>query len=215
LLGGTALLGVIGFVLAQLTRDAGKAIEGPLWASWDGAPSIRFFRHRDPAIPAGSKVKIHRRMVELAVVDHMPTAEEELADPVQADAVYRTCSDWLRRKAIELKAKAPFDVVHSENISYGFCRNILGIRRYGLAIICAAALITVAAFFFGRQPIIELGGVALLGSYLIFGVTAGAVKRASENYANRLMDSVQAIAPPQNRPTKPAISRKIPTGRRT
>jgi len=107
LVGGTALLGIVGFVLAQLTRDAGKAIEGPLWASWGGAPSLRFFRHRDPSIPAGSKLAIHRRMVELAVVDHMPSAEDEDADPGQADSVYRTCSDWLRRKAMELKAKAP------------------------------------------------------------------------------------------------------------
>ena len=35
---------------------------------------------------------------------------------------------------MELKAKARFDVVHSENIAYGFCRNMLGIKRHGLAI---------------------------------------------------------------------------------
>ena len=33
LLGGSAFLALGAFVLAQFARDAGKAIEGPLWAS--------------------------------------------------------------------------------------------------------------------------------------------------------------------------------------
>jgi hypothetical protein len=36
LLGGSAFLALGAFVLAQLARDAGKAVEGPLWASWGG-----------------------------------------------------------------------------------------------------------------------------------------------------------------------------------
>jgi hypothetical protein len=216
LIGGSALLAIIGFVLAHLTRDAGKAIEGPLWASWDGAPSIRFLRHRDPTIPAGSKTMIRRRLADLAVVDHMPSEEEERTDPVKADATYRTCSDWLRRKAMELKAKAPFDVVHSENISYGFCRNILGIKRYGLAVVGAAALIALSAFFFGRQPFIEVAGIALLASYLMFGVSRSAVKRAADNYAHRLMDSIQAIEPLKpTRITKPRTSSSSKAGERS
>lgn len=124
LLGGGVFLVLGAFVLAQLARDAGKRIEGPLWASWGGPPTVRMLRHRDTTIAPGSKAAIHRHLLDLGIVDCMPTAEEEERDPEGADALYLTCSDWLRRKALELKSKAPFDVVHSENISYGYRRNI-------------------------------------------------------------------------------------------
>jgi hypothetical protein len=195
LLGGSVFLAIGAFVMAQLTRDAGKAIESPLWVSWGGPPSVRMLRHRDTTFAAGSKSLIHRRLVELHVVDHMPSADDERQNPDDADAIYRTCSDWLRRKALELKSKAPFDVVHSENISYGFRRNLLGIKAYGLAIAATALAVTVTAFLSGRRPFIELCAVLLVGAYLFFGVNAAAVKRAADEYAKRLLDAVQALSP--------------------
>lgn len=191
------------FVLAQLARDAGKAIEGPLWASWGGPPTVRMLRHRDATIAPGSKSLLHRHLIELGIVDRLPSESEERQDPNRADELYRTCSDWLRRKALELQSKSPFDIVHSENISYGFRRNIFGIKPYGLAILFLALVITVAAFFFNRRPFIELCGLIIVGAYLIFGVTKTAVKRAADEYSKRLLDAVQAIPASQK-----AASRK-------
>ncbi|SDR29396.1 hypothetical protein SAMN05519103_01791 [Rhizobiales bacterium GAS113] len=193
LLGGSALLIMAAFVLAQVTRDAGKAIEEPLWASWGGPPTVRMLRHRDSTFAPGIKSLIHRRLVELHVVDNMPSEADEEQDPEHADEIYKLCSDWLRNKALELKSKSPFDVVHSENISYGFRRNTLGIKPYGIAIMVAALAITVAAFFFGRQPLIELCAILLVGAYLLLAVTPNAVKRAADEYSKRLLNAVQAI----------------------
>ena len=177
LLGGGAFLAIGAFVLAQLTRDAGKRIEPALWTCWDGPPSVRFLRHRDTTIAAGSKAAMHRRLIELNVVNQMPSEDEERKHPSDADATYRTCSDWLRRKAIELKAKSPFDVVHSENISYGFRRNLLGIKHYGLITVGAVLVIAAGAFWSGRRPYIEGAAILLLGLYLLLCVNAAAVKR--------------------------------------
>ena len=138
LLGGSAILGIGAFVLAQVARDAGKAIEGPLWTSWGGPPTMQMLRHRGQTIEAGSKVLLHRKLIALEIVDRLPTPADETADPAAADAQYRTCADWLRRKALELKAKPPFDIVHSENIAYGFRRNLLGIRSYGLMVLAVS-----------------------------------------------------------------------------
>lgn len=202
LLGGGVFLAIGAFVLAQLTRDAGKRIEPELWASWDGPPSVRMLRHRDTTMAGGSKSQIHRRLVELGIVDHMPTGDDERQDPDAADAIYRTCSDWLRRKALELKAKAPFDVVHSENIFYGFRRNLLGIKVYGLVVTGAVLAITAGAFWSGRRPYIELCAILLVGVYLLLGVNAAAVKRAADEYAKRLLDAVQSVSPPRATATK-------------
>jgi hypothetical protein len=202
LLGGSAFLAIGAFVLAQLTRDAGQAIQGPLWKSWGGPPTVRMLRHSDTTIPPGSKTLIHRHLVELGVVDHMPTEEEERRNPKDADAIYLTCSDWLRRKALELKSKSPLDVVHSENIFYGFRRNSLGIKSYGLAFWGAALAVTAVAFLFGRRPYIELCGVVLVGTYLVFGVTEAAMKRAADDYSKRLLDAAHAIAVPKSAPLR-------------
>lgn len=195
LLGGSALLVIAAFVLAQLTRDAGKRIEPALWVSWGGPPSVRMLRHRDPQFDTGSKTMIHRRLVDLGAVDRMPTIEEEAQSPEKADAIYRTASDWLRRKALELKATAPFDVVHSESISYGFRRNLLGIKFYGLAVTAMALMITLVAFWWNRRPYIEVGSIIIIAAYLTIGTNAAAVKRAADEYAKRLLDSVQSLTP--------------------
>ena len=199
LLGGSAFLALGAFVLAQLARDAGKAIEGPLWASWGGPPTVRMLRHRDKTIALGSKSLLHRHLIELGIVERLPSEPEELEHPDHADELYLTCADWLRRKALELKFKAPFDVVHSENISYGYRRNILGIKPYGLAILCFALAVTGAAFFDNREPYIELLGVVIVGVYLIFGVTEAALRRAADEYSKRLLDAAQALAVPKKR----------------
>ena len=72
-LGGSAFLVLGAFVLAQLARDAGKAIEGPLWASWGGPPTVRMLRHRDTTIAPGTKSLLHRHLVELGIVDRLPS----------------------------------------------------------------------------------------------------------------------------------------------
>jgi hypothetical protein len=153
-------------------------------------------RHRDPTFKAGSKQLIHRHLMALGIVDHLPSADEERLEPDGADEIYHTCSEWLRRKALELKAKAPFDVVHSENISYGFQRNSFGIKPWSLVILVLALFGTGAAFVSGRQPWIELAGEAALGVYLVWGVTESAVKRAADDYSCRLLDAAQAIPIP-------------------
>ena len=154
---------------------------------------MQLLRHRDRTIAAGSKALLHQKLMALKIVDRLPTPAEEAADPDGADETYQTCGDWLRRKALELKAKAPFDVVHSENIAYGFRRNLLGIRPYGLSVLAFALDTTVAAFLFNRHPYIELSGVVLVGAYLVLGVTPEAVKRAAFDYSQRLLDAAQSL----------------------
>jgi len=201
LLGASAVLGIGAFVLAQVARDAGKAIEGPLWASWGGPPTMQMLRHRDQTIEAGSKTLLHCKLVALQIVARLPTQAEETADPTTADARYRTCADWLRRKALELKAKTPFDIVHSENIAYGFRRNLLGIRPYGLIVLAASTATTIAAFFFHRDPYIELVGIVLVGAYLVLAVNSEAVKRAAYDYSRRLLDAAQSLQATSQRGT--------------
>ncbi len=196
LIAGSGVLALGAFALAHLARSAGQAIQGPLWASWGGPPTVRMLRHRDPTFKSGSKLLIHQHLVALGIVDHLPSADEERHDPETADELYHTCAEWLRRKALELKGKPPFDVVHSENISYGFQRNSLGIKSWGLWVAVAAFAGTAGAFVSGRQPWFELAAELMLSAYMIWGVTEAAVKRAADDYSRRLLDAAQSIPIP-------------------
>jgi len=209
LAGGSIVLVIAAFAMAQLARDAGKRIEKPLWDSWGWPPTARMLQHRDRTFDEGSKDRMHRRLLEFGVVPRLPTRDEEAADPDAAHRAYITCSEWLRGKALELKGKAPFDVVHDENISYGYRRNLLGIRPAALAISALALLGIAAAFFFGRSPFIEWGAALAVAAYLAFGVNEAAFRRAADNYSERLLRAVEAIP---SKPAKPstAKSRALP-----
>lgn len=209
LAGGGVAVTMAGFVLGQLARDAGKAIEGPIWASWGGPPTVRMLRHRDATIAAGSKARVHKRLIELGVVNAMPSDVAEEQDPSAADRIYKTCSDWLRNKALELKARSPFDVVHSENITYCFRRNLLGIKQYGMAILALAIVAAITAFVSGRQPFLEACGLAVLAAFLVFGATEAAMKKAADDYSMRLLNAVEAIPMP-SRATRATQKAKRP-----
>lgn len=143
----------------------------------------------------------------LGAVNKMPTAAEESADPTGAERTYVSCSEWLRSKALQLKKQPPFDIVHDENISYGYRRNLLGIRSYALVITCLAVSSTVAAFLFGRQPVIEALLILMLGLYFGLAVSKAGLRRGADNYSHRLLSAVDAI-PKETTPSKQKISAK-------
>jgi hypothetical protein len=193
LAGGSFVMVVAAFAVAQLARDAGKALEAPMWERWGGPPTARMLRHADSTFDPTAKASIHKQLVKLSACERTPSAAEEVADPENADQIYRVCSDWLRRKALQLKGVSPFDVVHQENITYGYHRNLLGIRRVGIGLALCATLAIAAAFAFNRFPIIELIGALAVGSYVLFGVNEQRLKHCADNYSHRLLSAVDAI----------------------
>lgn len=190
---GTTVIAIVAMVLGQLVRDAGKAIEKPLWAKWGGPPTARMLRHRDETVRPGFKASLHARVVELGFVERMPTKQEEEQDPIGSEIFYETCSDRLRNKALELKAKSPFDVVHQENISYGFRRNLLGIRPYALCAVAISLIVSAAALLFDRHPYFEIGGISLIGAAILASANENALKRTADNYSERLLNAVDAF----------------------
>lgn len=128
--GGTALI-------AQVARDRGKAKEPELFTKWGGRPTTRLLRHRDSANP----VLVEHRHGKLALVlpnVHMPSREEEKANPKAADAVYDACTVLLLEKT---RSRDAFPLVFEANCDYGFRRNFWGMKPLGLTL----AFLAVAA----------------------------------------------------------------------
>ncbi|MCX6545739.1 MAG: hypothetical protein NTV05_15165 [Acidobacteria bacterium] len=129
--GGTALI-------AQVARDRGKAKEPELFAKWGGRPTARLLRHNDSANPVMVEHR-HRKLALVLPNVHMPSRDEEMANPKAADAVYDACTVYLLEKT---RSRDAFPLVFEANCDYGFRRNFWGMKPLGLtlAFLAAAAI---------------------------------------------------------------------------
>lgn len=204
---GTAAIFVmtaLAYVLSHPTRDAGRKLEERLWPAWGGAPSITFLRHRDQTIDPITKARFHSGLVALGAVPSLPTKDAELLAPDAADHAYAAASTWLRGQTRDRKA---FPLVFEENVNYGYQRNLLACRVWGLAACAFGLLSAVIAIWYGRQPLAEIVMTLLLMLYLGFNVTEEGLRRQAGTYARRLLEAIDAL-PSESGPVHPRKSSK-------
>lgn len=133
-----ALLAALGLPagLAYVARSCGKRLEPRLFQSWGGKPTTAMLRWRDGRISSDTKRRYHDTL-RAAGVD-LPSVEDEERDPTAADAKYESAGEWMLRHARDKKA---FPFVFTQNINYGFARNLLGLKwiGFGFAAACVGA----------------------------------------------------------------------------
>ena len=129
--GGGGLACAAVYLLSQLGRDRGKTIEPALFKKWGGKPSVALLRHRDKRVDDQTKRR-WRAFLESAVPHlTLATEAEEERHPASADHGYESATRWLIAKTGDA---TQFRILHSENASYGFRRNLLGLKWWALAI---------------------------------------------------------------------------------
>jgi len=184
--------------LTQLARDPGKNLEGKLWTSWGGTPSIAILRHCDSRIDTITKARYHTRLVELVPDTIAPTPDSEREDPVTANTCYTAWSNHLRNSTRDQKR---FHLLFDELVSYGYRRNLLGLRPYGLfssilACFGCSAVIGVALYLHHelRDALwLALCVNILLLIFWVYRVTPSWVRLTAENYAARLIEAVDDL----------------------
>lgn len=198
-----AAVGVVGLaiitLLAQLGRDRGKKLEPALYERWGGKPTTAMLRHRDNRMNAVTKDRLHTRLNQMVEGLSIPDSALEKRDRQQADKLYDSAVYWLRSNTAD---NTKFARLHEENISYGFRRNLLGLRPIG--ILLSLGLIgfelaidrpfesdKVSTFLF--QPSI-LSSMVLL-TFLYFIVNQSWVRNAAESYAFALFNAVESMQP--------------------
>ncbi len=179
-------------LLANLARDRGKSLETTLFEQWGGMPSVRLFRHRDSTIPSPAKVKYHAVLSKASKIK-APSTKEEKQNPNQADEIYLSWSDFLRGKTRDTKK---YHLLFKENISYGFRRNLFGIRWFCVASSLIGIVLTNTAVITGNQATdITIAVTLLLTAYLavfLFVVNSAWVKVVADAYAKQLIEAVNA-----------------------
>jgi hypothetical protein len=181
------------FLLSEFGRDAGKRKEPRLFASWGGKPTTRLLRHQG----AANRPLVARRHAKLAALTGiaMPIVEAEAADPRAADEIYEAWCTTLRGRTRDRKQ---FDLIFTENCSYGFRRNLWGMKPLGIGL-ALAGLIAVALIPWvdpsARIPprvgtVIVTGGInAILFLGWLFVIRPGWVRTPADAYAERLLEA--------------------------
>jgi hypothetical protein len=198
-----------GYLLGRISRDAGIRLQDGLFTKWGGAPTTQVLRFRDLTFDAHTKERYHA-VLSKGIGKSLPTAEQEASDPAAADELYRAATAWLKEQRRDTKK---FPLIFKENIAFGFQRNSLGIRRYGVfvAIGCTiwvlfhAGVLNWTAPFLATRQLRALESaetlalaicIVILFIWLAF-LTEDAVKRTGFAYAERLFQSCEdASAPP-------------------
>lgn len=202
-----ALLGSCGiaFVLGRVAREAGKRIEPKLYEAWGGAPTTQVLRHRDQRYDPHTKQRFHAvlgRGLKIA----MPTREQEDADPTAADDLYRAATTWLIKQTRDTKK---YPLVFKENINFGFQRNALGLKPWGL-LVCILCVVwaLMHAEVFSLEPLhlsvsaahalspairVSLLISAAIALIWIFLVTRAAARRVGFAYAERLIEASDSM----------------------
>lgn len=194
----TLALAVLLFILSDVARRRGKAIEPRLIVKAGGLPSITILRHRDNTFDEVFKARVTRFLGD-KIGERAPSVADERRDPGGADEFYRRCGNWLREHTRDKKV---FGILFEENIAYGFRRNLLGLKAVGFllnAVIVAGCIGAIWPLQMPASLVQQLLPVfviaALHAVYLAFAVSERSVQEASRQYARQLILSCEALQP--------------------
>lgn len=201
-----ALMGfILIFAFADMARHRGKNIQVKLRS---GETPEQWHRENTD-IPETSK-KLFRAYMAAQLKHEAPTAAEENITPNKANDFYRAANAWLRDRTRDTQE---FSMLFGENITYGFRRNLLGLKY--IAIICnilvmglSLGILYYPPAYFQALPRLDeklaiiMAAVFFHTMYMIIAVNKKAVLEASRTYGRQLILSCETLInsppPPQN-----------------
>jgi len=195
---GAALASGFYVAAAQIGRTLGKNKEKELYDLWGGKPTTHLLRHCGPVNPV-RLARIHGQL-EALIRTSMPTAQDEVADSVGADAVYESAVDAIRVRARDHRQ---FPLLFKELCNYGFRRNLWALRPWGLGIALIVASLAGASLGLDAAGYTDVpnGGVIFvlltsLGMAFGWGVLINPrwVEQTAIAYAEQMLDAVEHLA---------------------
>jgi hypothetical protein len=163
-----------------------------------GLPTTTTLRHRDDTYDDETRAGFHT-FIAAKLGKPAPTAAEEAADPAAADSYYARGATWLRENTRDAKK---FDILLNENITYGFRRNLFGLKLPGF-VLNAAIVAFCLAILWRRWPVdlsntfdaklLAVVVIAVLHAiYLAIFVTEAGVFEGARTYARQLLLCTQS-----------------------
>lgn len=130
---------VIIFFLAKLSREAGKKKEKNLMKKMGNYPSTIMLRYSDNEIDSVTKQRYHNFFKENVHGIELPSSSDhEKENPDFYEQQYNSAVKWLLENTRDYKK---YDLLLQDNINYGFSRNMLGIKPFGIFFSIVACII--------------------------------------------------------------------------
>ena len=192
-LGGVSAIVLLplSYLCKQIGGDAGKQREKTLWEKWGGPPTTRFLRHDNSEFNSNTRDRIHTKLRNLGF--DVPSQDEQDQNPCEADRLYESCVDELRRRT---RDNERFPRVFQELRDYGFRRNIFALKPYGFTLTALSFFACLIIAFYDWKTGKQLGFVIVScfvnsGLILIWLLkfTEKAVKLTADRYARFLLEA--------------------------
>lgn len=194
----TLALGVLFFTFSNIARRFGKSAERRLFANNGGFPTNTLLHRSDTKFDKATKDR-YRSKLEALCGEKAPSERMELKDPAAADAYYKRAFTWLRENT---RKEHGFEILFEENVTYGFWRNLYGIKWPALLLNASVVLICGGLLYwhsFSPSAVQSMVTIAIIGAvhaaFFLVGVTKRSVFEASDQYARQLvlaLDRLQA-----------------------
>ena len=185
--------------LSQIARDEGKRREPDLYKEWGGKPSVALLRLADPRIDRITKARYRAFLVQQVPGLAFPSEEEEQKDPISVESACESATAWLLTQTRDTKR---FGLLFQENVSYGFRRNMLGLRQEGVAISLGSAAISSAIMLYlvcgihqvpRMECIIATPVLWAFFAWWLFRVNSGWVRIAADAYGRQLLTACDTL----------------------
>jgi hypothetical protein len=215
----TVAIPVLVYAAADIARRLGKRIEEQIYQESGGKPSVTMLRYSDDTFDAAAKAQ-YRAFLSSKVNQPAPTEQNEKDNPETADAFYDRGGAWIRENT---RVAAKFPVLFNENVTYGFRRNLLGLKWPALGLNLAIVLLCLILLYrkgtidtdddMTLRLLVVLAFAVIHGLYMAFAVSKQSVIDASRTYARQLILSCETFIGKQA--NKPAPPKKTTTKRGT
>jgi hypothetical protein len=186
---------VLVFFFGDWARRLGLRAEREIFRSTGGKPFPTVLRHRDNILDSKSKAR-YLGLLGQRLGESPPTAADEEFNPAAADSFYVRCGNWLRERT---RDKQKFKVLFEENVTYGFRRNLYGLKRFALSLnlfVVMACLVLIEETRLDGNHWLFVGVLifAIIHSVVFFAlVTKRSVIDASDQYGRQLVLSCEAF----------------------
>lgn len=197
------------YFVSDICRNCGKKLDSRYFRRWGGMPTTVILRHRNNHLNSQEKQRYHQYFAKNVpnIAGKFPSRTEEQNRPHFADEIYSSAVSWLREQR---RDKEKYNLVHEELIQYGFRRNLVGVKPYGITVCILSLTLLITSLLFDKGSIASSISeiLALVQqrttvyhvtcfSFTIIAlicwittVNEAWVKEAAYNYAKRLIRSI-------------------------
>ena len=184
-LGSISLISLLVYLFSQLGRDLGKKKEKDLWENWGGSPT--------------SIVMCDKNYIDVITRQRYIDKLEIICPAKDKYDIDEKIKLWTKYLISKTRDTKKFNLLFKENISYGFRRNLLGLKSIGVGV---AVLATVLNLMLTTNWPLNLNDIKInwvISNFLCLVillfwcviVTKVWVKIPAFGYAERLFEAVE------------------------